>query len=95
MYQSSCRFLHPGQSQSFYGSGTTNTTSTHDENMQCLLQSISTTLSDMQGQLTAIKEQNNDRDVTLKRLLQEVHVYGHCTLIQHYMVWCIFAGRGP
>ena len=66
------RFLHPG-SQSFYGSGAHRTSTRPDENVQSVLQSICTTLCDMQSQLSAIKQQNDDRDVALKELVQEVY----------------------
>ena len=65
------RFLHPS-SQSFYGSGAHPTSTRPDENVQSLLQSICTTLFDMQSQLSTIKQQNDDRDVALKKLVQEV-----------------------
>lgn len=68
-----CRFLHPSSgSQSFYGSGGHSDSCGRDENVQSVLQSICTTLCDVQSQLSAIKQQNDDKDLALKKIVNEV-----------------------
>jgi hypothetical protein len=68
------RFLSPSQNSSFYGqrhyppySPEQNLPTTHS-----LLESISCTLSNVQRQLSAIQEDNVERDVTMKKILQEI-----------------------
>ena len=68
------RFLHPTSgSQSFYGSRARPGGTRQDDNIQTVLQSIYTTLCDVQSQLSTIRQQNDDRDVALQKLLKEVY----------------------
>ena len=68
------RFLHPKSgSQSFYGSRARPGGARQDDNIQTVLQSICTTLCDVQSQLSTIRQQNDDHDVALQKLMKEVY----------------------
>ena len=65
----SFRYLNPPNGNSFYRSNEVITPEPQpNQQVLSMLQSISMTLSDVQGQLAIIQEQNEQRDSTLNRL---------------------------
>ena len=73
------RFLHPSSgSRSFYESGVYYDSAMTDKNVHSTLQSICGTLCNVQSQLSLIKQHNDDRDVALKKIVEDVCVICSC-----------------